>query len=232
MGQYEYARGVFIGHYAPALALKPIARRVPLWVLFVAVQLLDFGWDAFVFVGIEHVRITPGFTASNDYELYDMPWTHSLVAALAWSIAAALVTRRLAPGNATDARVGALVVGVAVFSHWALDALVHASDLSIAGPGTPYVGLGLWNYPILQTSLEVGLVIAGGLLAARGHGPAARPVLALTAVLVVVAIVERLVPPPASVMQLVISAFAAYVAFALAAWRVDRAGQSQSRSGV
>jgi hypothetical protein len=206
---------VFIGHYAPALALKPTAQRVPLWALFVAVQLLDFGWDLFVLVGIEHVRIVPGFTATNDLDLYDMPWTHSLAAALVWSAVAAAITWRVLD------RRSAIVVGAAVSSHWVLDLLVHAGDLTIAGAATPHLGLGLWNRPMLEIGLELGLVVAAGAFAARS-AKRPRPMLALTALLAVVAVVERLVPPPASVTQLVLSAFAAYVLFALAAARVDR----------
>ncbi len=216
---------MFIGHYAPALALKPLAPRVPLWVLFVAVQLLDFGWDALVFLGVEHVRITPGITAANDLDLYDMPLTHSLVAALVWSAVAALAAWRLTRGGERERRVAGGVVGLAVLSHWLLDLVVHRPDLTLAGESTAHVGLGLWNYPVLETSLEVGLVIAGGLLAARA--PARRrAVLALTSVLALVAVVERLVPPPATVTQLVVSAFAAYVVFAGAAALVDRAERS------
>lgn len=208
---------MFIGHYAPALALKPAAPRVPLWALFVAVQLLDFGWDALVFAGVEHVRITPGITASNALDLYDMPLTHSLLAALVWSAAVALVAWR-----ALDAR-SALVLGVAVASHWLADLIVHRPDLTLAGASTPSVGLGLWNHPLPEIALEIGLVIAAGLFSAR-HAKARRATLVLTAVLALVAVVERLMPPPGSVTQLVLSAFAAYVLFALAAWRVDITG--------
>ena len=39
---------MFIGHYGPALAAKPIEQRLPLWLLFLAVQWLDIGWSALV----------------------------------------------------------------------------------------------------------------------------------------------------------------------------------------
>ena len=79
---------MFIGHYAPAFLGKRIAKTVPLWVLFAAVQLVDIAWGIFIATGIEHVRIIEGFTASNSLDLYDMPWTHSLVMALVWSLGA------------------------------------------------------------------------------------------------------------------------------------------------
>ena len=48
---------MFIGHYAPAFLGKRIAKTVPLWVLFAAVQLVDIAWGIFIATGIEHVRI-------------------------------------------------------------------------------------------------------------------------------------------------------------------------------
>ena len=73
---------MFVGHYSVAFAVKSDRNKIPLWVLFVAVQLLDFLWAPLVLVGIERVRIVPGITASNPLDLYYMPYTHSLVGAL------------------------------------------------------------------------------------------------------------------------------------------------------
>jgi hypothetical protein len=56
---------MFVGHYAVSFAAKRIDQSVPLWVLFVAVQLLDVFWAPFILPGIEKVRIVPGITASN-----------------------------------------------------------------------------------------------------------------------------------------------------------------------
>jgi hypothetical protein len=76
---------MLIGHYAPALVLQRARPSVKLWQLFVATQLVDVLWAAFVFGGIEHARIVPGFTESNDLDLWDMPYTHSLVGTVAWA---------------------------------------------------------------------------------------------------------------------------------------------------
>ena len=73
---------MFVGHYGVSFAAKRGDRSIHLWVLFLAVQLLDVFWSFFVLVGIEKVRIVPGITASNPLDLYYMPYTHSLVAAL------------------------------------------------------------------------------------------------------------------------------------------------------
>src|SRR5256886_13511425 len=70
---------MFVGHYGVSLAAKRGDRSIPLWVLFLAVQLLDVFWSLFVLLGVEKVRIVPGITASNPLDLYYMPYTHSLV---------------------------------------------------------------------------------------------------------------------------------------------------------
>lgn len=73
---------MFIGHYGAGLAVKAADRSIPLWLLFLAVQLVDVAWAVLVILGIEKVRIVPGITATNPLDLYYMPYTHSLVAAL------------------------------------------------------------------------------------------------------------------------------------------------------
>src|SRR6059036_293343 len=82
---------MFVGHYGVAFAVKTERNKIPLWVLFVAVQLLDFLWAPFVLLGIEKVRFVPRITATNALDLYYMPYTHSLIGALVWSALAALV---------------------------------------------------------------------------------------------------------------------------------------------
>ena len=82
---------MFVGHYGPAFAAKSVKKSVPLWLLFLAVQLLDVFWSIFVLLGIEKVRIVPGITVTNPLDLYYMPYTHSLVAAILWSVGACLV---------------------------------------------------------------------------------------------------------------------------------------------
>jgi len=88
---------VFVGHYGVSFAAKRAAPTVPLWVLFIAVQLLDIAWAPLVMLGIERVRIVPGFTATNPLDLYYMPYTHSLVAAILWSAGAWVLYRLLQP---------------------------------------------------------------------------------------------------------------------------------------
>lgn len=119
---------MFVGHYGVSFATKSRDASIPLWVLFVAVQFLDVLWAPLVILGIEKVRIVPGVTASNPLDLYYMPYTHSLVSALVWSGLAAAAYRLLA--RPTRGRT-ALLLGLAVFSHWIFDLVVHRPDLPL-----------------------------------------------------------------------------------------------------
>jgi len=107
---------MFVGHYSVAFAVKTPRNRIPLWVLFVAVQLLDFLWAPFVLLGIEKVRFVPGITATNALDLYYMPYTHSLIGALFWSAVAFAIYRIGWRSIASNS--AALLVGFGVFSHW------------------------------------------------------------------------------------------------------------------
>ena len=151
---------MFVGHYGVSFAAKRGDSSIPLWVLFIAVQLLDVAWAPLVLLGIEKVRIVPGITASNPLDLYYMPYTHSLLAAILWSIGAFLLYRLVVPSARA---LAALLVGLSVFSHWVLDLLVHRPDLPLYD-NTAKVGLGLWNRPVLALGLEAALLFGGILL--------------------------------------------------------------------
>jgi hypothetical protein len=144
---------MFLGHYGPSFLAKRVEQAVPLWVLFIAVQLLDVFWGIFVLLGVEKVRIVPGFTKTNALDLYYMPYTHSLPAALAWGLVAAIAYLL-----ATRSQRGSLLVGLAVFSHWPLDLLVHRPDLPLYDNAAK-VGLGLWDYPLVTLAVEGALVL-------------------------------------------------------------------------
>src|SRR5580765_8358279 len=119
---------MFIGHYGPAFIAKPLERRLPLWLLFLAVQWLDVGWSVLVMLGVEKLRIVKGFTQGSSLDLYYMPFTHGLFGALALSAALGAVVALFYRERRTAI---ILVVAGAVFSHWLLDLLVHVPDLPL-----------------------------------------------------------------------------------------------------
>src|SRR6266404_4793311 len=163
---------MFVGHYSVAFAVKSERNRIPLWVLFVAVQFLDYVWATLVLLGIEKLRVIKGFTAGSMLDSYFLPYSHSLPTALIWSAIAALSYKAIWRAKASNS--AALIVGVAVFSHWILDFIAHPRDLPLYD-NTLKVGLGFWNYRGLEFGLEVAL-LAGGIVLylARNEISAAR----------------------------------------------------------
>ena len=213
---------MFVGHYAVSFAAKSLRPEIPLGVLFIATQLLDVLWAPFVLLGIEHVRIVPGITASNPLDLYYMPWTHGLITALSWSIVAWALWRAVA--RDARARAGAGVIGLAVFSHWVLDFVVHRPDLPL-WDNRAKVGLGLWNLPVVAFVLEAAMLAGGLALYVRGRGRSAWPWWVFAALMLAVHAMVFFGAPPTSVAGAAITALAAYVVLAAIAALLERRTQ-------
>jgi hypothetical protein len=218
---------MFVGHYGVSFAAQRMNRHVPLWVLFIAVQLLDVFWAPFILVGIENVRIVPGITASNPLDLYYMPYTHSLIAAAAWSAVGYGLYRlwRRPAGSA------ATLVGLAVFSHWILDFVVHRPDLPLYDD-TAKVGLGLWDRPALAFGLEAALLFGGMSLFLGGRRGPKSGMMIFGIVMLAIQAVVFFGPPPTSDMAAATTAllayglFAAFVAWWARKWKVKSKGDS------
>jgi hypothetical protein len=201
---------VFVGHYGVSFAAKKADPSIPLWVLFIAAQLLDVAWAPFVLLGIEKVRIVPGITASNPLDLYYMPYTHSLTAALFWSLGAFACYRFAV---AASSKISALVVATAVFSHWVLDFLVHRPDLPLYD-NTAKVGLGLWNLPVLAFALEIMLLFGGMWLYFQTGATRRLPTVTFGLIMVCIQAYVFFGPPPVSDKAAAATALTAYVLFA------------------
>lgn len=185
---------MFIGHWAPALAVAVHPRAPKLGTLFIAAQLVDLAFFTFVLAGVENMRLRPGVSVMNPMDLYHMPYTHSLAGSAIWAIGFAFVLWRLS-GDRLTAAIG----GGVVLSHWFIDLLVHVPDLTLWG-NEPKLGFGLWNHPSIAMPLELGLTI-GALIfylmrsrAIRRDGRIATGVLALT--LLTVQVVNWFGPQP------------------------------------
>ena len=218
---------MFIGHYGVSLALKRADPRLSLGGLFLAVQLLDLLFFSFVLVGIEKMRIVPGFTEYNAYDLYFMPYSHGLVGALVWSglVLGGVLLFRRAPFT------GAALVALAVFSHFLLDVPMHTPDMPLLGEDSPKLGFGLWNHRWWALAAELAVLGAGlglYLRASRPRTPGGRWLTGVVAVLLVaLCLATPFVPPPSGVTPGAIQALVVYVLLAgLAAW-LDRARAAQ-----
>lgn len=147
---------MFVGHYAASFALKRFEKRVSLGVLFLAVQLLDVLFFPFVLLGIERLNIVENYTQSTHFELEYMPYTHSLLGSVFWAVLAYSLFRWIVVRNKSVA----LVVALAVLSHWLLDLVVHTPDLPIWSDASPKLGFGLWNNAIATYALEAALLVS------------------------------------------------------------------------
>lgn len=149
---------MFIGHFGIGFAAKPVAPKVSLGALFIAAQFLDLLWPTLLLLGVERVRIVPGATTVTPMVFEHYPISHSLLAVAGWAVligCAYLLLRR--------DRIGALVLGMLVISHWALDVIVHQPDL----PSATVVGLNAWSSLPLTLAIELPLFALGVWLYAR-----------------------------------------------------------------
>ena len=173
---------------------------------------------AFVLLGVEKVRIVPGFTEANPFDLYYMPYTHSLpgAAVLSLVLGGIVAVSVSAPRGRTFALVAA-----ASFSLWLLDLVVHVPDLPLYDDSAK-VGFGLWRHVAISFPLEIALMAAGAAIYARAMQPAGRARLKLwgfAAFLVLVQVFGNFGPTPPSQSGMAMMALGFYlVLIAAAAW--------------
>jgi len=219
---------MFLGHYGVAFALKRAEPKLSLGTLFVAVQFPDLLWGIFVLLGWEHARIVPGYTAITPLEFLDYPISHSLVGVIIWSVVAAALYYSWPTRDTSRHWQAAAVVGLAVFSHYPLDVLVHVPDLPLMGNDSTKLGLGLWNNPVATLAAEA-LVFGAGLalyLARRSHRHPARTGRILVVVLVLVGTYLASIygPVPPNMTTVAVSDIVFILAMgALASWADRRA---------
>jgi hypothetical protein len=225
---------MFVGHYSVAFAGKSGKNKIPLWVFFVAVQFLDYIWATLVLLGIEKLRVIKGFTAGSMLDSYFHPYSHSLVAAILWSGVAAIAYKPLCIwlGYFYN-KSAALVVGLAVFSHWILDFIAHPRDLAIYDNRWK-VGLGLWNYRDPEFTLEIVLLAIGIMLyLTRNVMPAIRKtaVIVFGIALVIIQIGDTYVPRNALTdKQTAMGVWVFYTLFVVVAFFVEKIGSRQQGS--
>lgn len=147
---------MFTGHFGVGFGAKVIAPDASLGSLFLAVQFIDLLWPTFLLIGLERVRIEPGITRVTPLDFEHYPISHSLLAVVGWAAlfaAVYLFVRRY--------RRGAVVLGLAVVSHWFLDLVVHRPDLPLYPGSTDLFGLGLWSSVGATLAVELPIFVVG-----------------------------------------------------------------------
>ena len=147
---------MFIGHFAAGFASKKISNSLSLAMMFIAVQFLDIIWPILVLLGIESVEIKEGITKLTPLDFTYYPYSHSLLMAVVWGLLFGFIYYLV-----TKQQKNSLILGALVLSHWVFDLIVHRPDLPLSPFSDFKVGLGMWNYPVIEIIIELGIFILG-----------------------------------------------------------------------
>lgn len=161
---------MFIGHLGLGFGAKRFAPAVSLGTLFLATQFADLLWPTLLLMGVEEVRIDPGITVVTPLDFVHYPYSHSLIAMVAWGAVFGIVyklARRSRPA-------AGLLLAALVVSHWVLDLVTHRPDLPLTVGGAERYGLGLWNSIPGTLAVELPLFLAGVFLYVRSTAPTDR----------------------------------------------------------
>ncbi len=150
-----------LAHAAVGFAAKRVASSTPLWVLLVAVYVVDIVWAMFWLAGLDHFP-QPGIEVP-------APWSHSLTMACLLSLGAGAVASVF-----TANRRLWLLVGTLVFSHWLVDFITQPMRAAFPGAGfrmrvfftpSPTIeGFGLYSSAIVLNLVEYGTLALGVLV--------------------------------------------------------------------
>jgi len=151
---------MFAGHVGVGLALGSTERRVNVGVFVAASLLLDLLLWLFILVGLESVTIPVTFAKTHQAH-FIFPLSHGLATSIIWSVVAGAVAYGALSGERAKRQRIALLLALAVFSHWILDAIVHRPEMPLLGLGSTTVGLSLWDHLWVSLPLEAVILISG-----------------------------------------------------------------------
>ena len=146
-----------IGHAAVALGAARATPRVNAGILIFAAFLADFLLGVFAAFGMEQAHIPPDF-ATRHYLTFTFPYSHGMVALMAWGLLFGAVCCWL---DRQDRVRAFWVIATLVFSHFILDGLVHTPELPLLAQSSPKVGLALWNHMPLELTVETLMALTG-----------------------------------------------------------------------
>ncbi|WP_457616375.1 hypothetical protein [Lutibacter sp.] len=151
---------MFVGHYAAAFALKGKEKDASLGLLFIATQFVDILFFPLALAGIENLKFEESFTEVNNFNMDYYPFTHGLLGTFLWAGLFFCLFYFVCYKNKSNKKQLAMIMALAVLSHWFTDLIVHTPDLPIIS-GAPKFGFGLWNSKILTFISEAVLLVIG-----------------------------------------------------------------------
>jgi hypothetical protein len=143
---------MFVGHLAAGLMLKARVREASLGWLLLGTVWLDLLCGVLMAVGVE--RTTFQGSMIFGHAVADIGYSHSLMTSLAFAAIAAVVGV-----SRWKSRRVALVLALAVLSHFVLDALSHRHDMPLIGFGAERdvrLGTDLALHPLAFFLVELG----------------------------------------------------------------------------
>lgn len=149
---------MFIGHYATGLAfhIRKPEGKLTFFILVLGTQFVDILWGLFTLLGFEG-GISGG---SVEHNYFDIPWSHSLLMMVVWSVLYGFGTNFYVKQKYPDLNNFALLAGLSVFSHWILDFIVHNDDMRVLPTDDMTVpSLYLWEYPVVTFFVELVIIV-------------------------------------------------------------------------
>ncbi len=217
---------MFVGHYAVAFVIKGKEKNTSLAALFIATQFVDILFFPFVILGIEKLEFIDKFTAVNDFNMHYYPFTHGLLGSVIWGTLFYILYLFVFSKKQKNRKKIALLMGLAVLSHWFTDLIVHTPDLPLIN-GDPKFGFGLWNNKLATFGVEA-LVLLLGLLyylnktKAKNKTGKYIAIIFVAFLLLINCLNLYVLPTNNDLNTLTISALASYFVFALLAYFVDK----------
>jgi hypothetical protein len=161
---------MFVGHYAFGFFLKKKFKEIPLWQLFISVQLVDILAFTFVLLGLEQIRYNPGTNPFLRTIIEYVPYSHSLFTNVIISLVIFLIFWKM-----KNTKWG-LVLSAGILSHWFLDVIVHVPDMPLFFNSFK-IGLGLWQFPWIAFIFELTLLILAGYYFLKGSNKIKRHII-------------------------------------------------------
>jgi len=132
-----------INHASTALVLKKKYPSISIIPLLISVQLIEFLWVLFNYLGLEFTTTENVVQTVNDIHLSHMPYSHSLLSTIILALAAWLVITKW-----FRKPVLAWAVALGIGSHIILDLATHNFDIQLFPFGAgPKLGSGLYSIP-------------------------------------------------------------------------------------
>lgn len=141
-----------INHAATALIIKRKFPAARMFWLLISVQLVEFLWVLFNFLGIEQTSTNAEVSYLGDIHLQSMEFSHSILASLLLASVTYLVIRYLIREKSL-----ALPFSLGVISHIVLDLMTHAKDIPLTFfHGSVKLGSQLYPlHPYIAFSVEL-----------------------------------------------------------------------------